>query len=519
MPPKARSVIEILGRAVEWRERACVLRLQQLLLIGCVWVLGFGWGLHGQALAQAGTPKSVFDTVISRNKVPPSEPAAEALQEADKPDPVARSRGGDNRAKTEAAAKESAKARLVAPATGSDTPRAGGETGPRAAMATTAPAAVVKSVGVSGDGKRSRFQVAMSRGVRAEIFTLANPYRVIVDLPDVTFALAEGTGRKGAGLISAFRYGLFAERKGRIVLDASAPVRISTAKMTPARQGGVVLLVELDAISAAEFGAGTGASAASAPPKPAIFDDGLPAKPKSAKPMIVIDPGHGGIDPGAIGVDNISEKSVVLAVAQKMRRRLEATGRYRVELTRTTDVFVALDQRVKISHEAGADLFVSLHADSIAAEAYSGMVRGASVYTLSERASDEKARMKAEKENASDALAGLDNSALDDANSEVRNILMDLMKRETSNFSTDFSNILVARLRGQVTLTREPQRAAAFKVLKQTHAPSVLVELGYISNTADAALMRQPDWQGKLAQTIVGAVDAFFDKRTARSAP
>lgn len=503
--------------------RARVLRLQQLLLIG----FAFAWGMAGaadQASAQVGKPKSVFDTVITRNKAPPSEAAAEASSDTEKPSGAAQSRVGDGKSKNEGRAKEpankdSAKAQLAAPAAGPDDTTAGVETDASAAKAGPAAAAVVKSASVSGDGKRSRFQIAMSRGVRAEIFTLANPYRVIVDLPDVSFELAEGAGRKGAGLISAFRYGLFAERKGRIVLDATSPVRISTAKMTATGHGGVMLHVELDAISAAEFGSGTGASAAAAPPKPAIFDDGMPAKPKSAKPMIVIDPGHGGIDPGAIGVDNISEKTLVLAIAQKIRRRLESTGRYRVEMTRSTDVFVALDQRVAMSREAGADLFVSLHADSIAAEAYAAMVRGASIYTLSERATDEKARLKAEKENASDALAGLDNSALDDANSEVRSILMDLMKRETSNFSTDFSNILVSRLRGQVALTRDPQRAAAFKVLKQSHAPSVLVELGYMSNTADAALMRQPDWQGKVAQTIVGAVDAFFDKRTARSAP
>lgn len=499
MPSKAISPTRIRRRGMNRLGCLRVLNLQHMLLIGFACSSSVD-GALGQALAQNGEPKSIFDTVISRNKAPSMEHSAGPASEVSEPGGVGGPKAGEGIPKAPASVDQPSKARLAAPAAGSAT-------------------AVVRKASVSGDALRSRFQLALSQGVRAEIFTLANPYRVIVDLPDVSFELAEGTGRKGGGLVSAFRYGLFAERKGRIVLDATAPVRIATAKMTATRQGGVVLHIELDAISVAEFGAGTGASAAAALPKPAIFDDGLPTKTKSAKPLIVIDPGHGGIDPGAVGVDNISEKSVVLAVGHKIRRRLEATGRYRVELTRSTDVFVALDQRVKISRDAGADLFVSLHADSIAAEAYSGVVRGASIYTLSERATDEKARLKAEKENASDALAGIDNSALDDANSEVRSILMDLMKRETSNFSTDFSNILVARLRGQVVLTREPQRAAAFKVLKQTHAPAVLIELGYMSNSSDSALMRQPDWQGKVAQAIVRAVDAFFDKRTAGSAP
>ena len=208
----------------------------------------------------------------------------------------------------------------------------------------------------------------------------------------------------------------------------------------------------------------------------------------------------------------------MLEVARRVERRLRATGRYRVALTRDRDVFLSLDQRVNVSAEAGADLFVSLHADSLASKEYATQVRGATVYTLSERASDEQARLMAEKENASDQAAGIDSGALSAENEAVRSILYDLMKRETSNFSTDFSNLLVSRLRKAVSVSRDPQRSAAFRVLKQARAPSVLIELGFLSNDADARLMREAEWQGKVAQSIVAAIDAFFDKRTARTA-
>ena len=387
--------------------------------------------------------------------------------------------------------------------------------------ATDAPSVTVPAVRVEGDRTRTRIIVSMSQGVRAEVFTLANPYRVVIDLPDAAFTLPDGTGRTGAGLIAAFRYGLFAERKSRIVLDAADPVRIEEAKMTASGKGGAVdLTIALAPTSAAAFGSGTGAgidlgAAGNTASKPPVFED-AGAKPASARPVVLIDPGHGGIDPGALGASNLLEKVVVLAVAQKIKRRLDALDRYDVRLTRTGDVFVSLDQRVKLSREAGADLFVSLHADSIASKTYAPVVRGASVYTLSEQASDEQARLMAEKENSSDLLAGIDLNANREGD-EVRSILIDLMKRETANFSADFSRMLTGSMKKAVSLSREPQRSAAFKVLRQTHAPSVLIELGFMSNEADETLMRQSDWQSKVAQSIASAIESFFDKRTARA--
>jgi N-acetylmuramoyl-L-alanine amidase len=230
--------------------------------------------------------------------------------------------------------------------------------------------------------------------------------------------------------------------------------------------------------------------------------------------VVVIDPGHGGIDPGAVGPSDLLEKSVVLSVGLEIRKQLLATGRYDVRMTRTKDVFVSLDQRLKIVRQADADLFISLHADSIEQKSFAQSVRGATVYTLSERASDEQARLMAEKENASDLLAGIA-AGEDTSGDQVKSILIDLMKRETSNFSMSFSNLLLSNLRKSVSLSRDPQRAAAFKVLKQTQSPAVLLEMGYMSHEEDEKLLSSAAWQQRLAQSVRDAVSAFFASQTA----
>lgn len=376
---------------------------------------------------------------------------------------------------------------------------------------------------LSGDHARTSFRLELSVGVPAEIYTLANPYRVIVDLPDVEFRLPDGAGQESLGLVRAFRYGQFAEGKARVVLDITGPVRIERAAMTAATGAkGVVFTFDMVPTDPASFGVGTGAGKAAesedtAPAAPA--DPATPATPAASdKRVIMIDPGHGGIDGGAVSASNLLEKDIVLAVGKELSVQLAATGRYDVRMTRATDVFVSLDQRVKLSATQNVDLFISLHADSLAAEDGAGYVRGATIYTLSERASDEQARLMAEKENASDLVAGI-NVVDGDANDEVRSILFDLMKRETANFSADFSNVLVRKLKPASVLSRAPQRAAAFKVLKQTHAPSVLIELGYLSHPEDEKLLKSTAWRKKISASITAAVDSYFAKRTAGSPP
>lgn len=361
------------------------------------------------------------------------------------------------------------------------------------------------------------FTVGLSQGVTAEVFTLANPYRVVVDMPEVAFRLPDGTGRTGRGLVKAFRYGLFSADKGRIVLDITEPARIVSARL---QDDGAEMQLEirLAAISAEEFGRGTGPVVKEAPAELEEADQAPQEpldKPPPARPVIVIDPGHGGIDPGAVGVDNLLEKDVVLGVAKALRAALKRSGSFDVHLTRSRDVFLSLSRRVEVSREHKADLFVSLHADSVPDISSPEKISGASVYTLSHRASDALARKMAEKENASDVLAGIATEE-SQGGSDVRSILFDLMRREASNFSTEFSNVLLRQLRRDVSLSRGPKRSAAFKVLKQSHAPSVLIELGYMSNPDDVVLMRTEKWRLKIAGSIARAVTRYFEKRQAR---
>ncbi|MCC6716489.1 MAG: N-acetylmuramoyl-L-alanine amidase [Acetobacteraceae bacterium] len=220
-------------------------------------------------------------------------------------------------------------------------------------------------------------------------------------------------------------------------------------------------------------------------------------------PMVVLDPGHGGKDPGAIGISGTYEKHVALAAAQELRRQLLATRRYRVELTRGRDVFIALERRVAIARRRGAALFVSMHADAMPDPG----VRGASVYTLNETASDGQTAALAQRENASDRF-GTPN--FQDTPPEVARILVSLVRQETRTGSARMANSVVASLGREVKLLPNPARHASFMVLKAADIPSVLVELGFMSNRADEADLRRPAHRSKLARAMARAVDAYF---------
>ncbi|CAK0742790.1 N-acetylmuramoyl-L-alanine amidase [Azospirillaceae bacterium] len=230
---------------------------------------------------------------------------------------------------------------------------------------------------------------------------------------------------------------------------------------------------------------------------------------QNVKRMVVVDAGHGGEDPGAISANGGYEKDITLAVSREMRRLLERTGRYRVVLTRDSDVFIRLRDRVSRAREVNADLFISLHADSIA----NPNMHGLSIYSLSDKASDREAEMMAQRENRADAIGGIDLSTESD---EVATILIDLAQRDTMNHSRRFASLAIRELGRSFKLIPRPHRSAGFAVLTAPDVPSVLIEMGYLSNSQDLAILTQPVQRENLATTIVHSVDQYFIWLTGR---
>ncbi len=368
--------------------------------------------------------------------------------------------------------------------------------------------------GIAGDANRTVLSFDLANPTEAVARSVSNPPRIIIDIPEIEFRLPPGTGQTGHGLVTAFRYGLIAAGKSRIVIDTATTARVDRAEIVLTEAAGVFRLeIEMSPISAGALAAMELVEATHAL-RPTIPETHA-SEPRAGlpdKPVIVVDAGHGGIDSGAIG-SQVEEKELVLRVARRIGDALQSTRRYDVVMTRTSDVFLSLDERVAISQRHNADLFISVHADSLASRELAQSVRGATVYTLSEQASDDLSRRKADKENAVDLLAGLPVTTVGDE--QVRSILLDLMRRESHNFSFDFRRTLVDELRSRILLSRDGMRSAPFKVLRQPSSPAVLVELGYISNQEDERIMLSPDWQGRVAAAVARAVGAHFQRRQA----
>lgn len=367
-------------------------------------------------------------------------------------------------------------------------------------------------VTISGDNRRTRITVELTAASTVAAFRLAKPWRVVVDMPDTGLARPVDAAIPAVGLVTGLRAGLFAERKMRVVVDTTGPVAIETSQVIPASGTSAPRLeLVLTPTTAAELRA---SELASAVQSFAAIPEEAPPQPSNkhrAKPIIVIDAGHGGIDPGAQGVAT-TEKDIVLTVARETGRLLSAGKRYELIMTRTSDVFVSLDQRVEISRKHHADLFLSIHADSLDSKTYAQTVRGATVYTLAEKATDAGTAARAAKENSSDLLAGLDVAKVE-ADENVRDILLDLMRRESSNFSADFRKLLVGEMKSRLTLARDPYRSGPFRVLRQPGSPAVLIELGFLSNSDDEKQMGSQAWQRGVAEAITRAVDNYFKKR------
>jgi N-acetylmuramoyl-L-alanine amidase len=375
-------------------------------------------------------------------------------------------------------------------------------------------ATVANNARVAGDRERTRFIADLSKKVDVHVFALGNPYRVIVDAPDVNFQMPDGIGKEKRGLVTAYRYGLFAPGKSRIVIDVSGPFLIDKAFVLEPRDDQPARLV-VDLVPTDEKTFQTKLKETK-PPQPASEGPAVipqaPPRAPDAEPVVVLDPGHGGIDPGT-NPNGVSEKEVVLAFAKVLKAKLAATGRYEVYLTREDDTFVPLRERVEFAQEKGAGLFLSIHADYFPDR--TEKTTGATVYTLSEQASDEEAKELAAKENFSDALAGIE--LPNDSDEVVANILIDLAQRETQNRSTLFARSIVGELASRSALHTRRLRSAGFRVLKAPDVPSVLLELGFLSNPDDEKRLTSDAWRDRIADGVVGSIDGYFAKRVARS--
>ena len=379
---------------------------------------------------------------------------------------------------------------------------------------------IVSDARLAGDAKQTRFVLDLDKTIRFHAFVLADPYRVVMDIPQVSFQLPAGTGIAGRGLVKAFRYGLVMPGGSRIVFDLSGPAKISNSYVLEAANGQPPRLVlELEEVDRTTF---VQSLAPESRPelRPAIADANaaLPAAavtpPKAtaaadSRPVVVIDPGHGGIDNGT-QAGSESEKSLVLGFGLALRDRIEKSGKYRVVMTRTDDTFIPLADRVRIARNHSAALFVSIHADAL--PRHEGDAQGATIYTLSDRASDAEAERLAEAENKADAIGGVN---LTEEPVEVADILIDLAQRETRTFSNRFARLLMGEMKSTVRMHKHPLKSAGFKVLKAPDVPSVLIELGYVSNKGDLEHMVSENWRNQTVGSMAQAIDVFLAKRLA----
>ena len=357
---------------------------------------------------------------------------------------------------------------------------------------------------IEQSGETVRLTMMLSSSVAVETWVQAASDRVIVELPSTNFQ-NQPSAKRSAGFVSGYRFGLFTADKARIIIDLSHPAVIARADVKTVRGGFGQLTIELKKATRTDFLAEASKAPKPAPAVPAT----APAKAAGeTRRTIVIDPGHGGIDPGAT-VASIAEKAVVLAFGKALKEQLEAYGGYRVVMTRDDDRFVSLGDRVQIGRGEQADLFISIHADSLT---QAQEVRGATVYTRSERATDAEAARLAAKENEADAAAGLETS---EEVQDVAGILMDLARRETRTFTGVFARNLVEKLGGSIKMHKIPLRSARFWVLSAPDVPSVLIELGYMSSPKDAELLNSPEWRSKAVTAVSAAIGDYFARERA----
>jgi N-acetylmuramoyl-L-alanine amidase len=393
-----------------------------------------------------------------------------------------------------------------------------------------APVAKAPEATLGGDVTRTRFLIGLPKQVEYQVFSLSNPNRVIVDIAETALRLPPQPEENIAvGLVRSFNAGRSAPGKSRVVIEVIRPVVVEGAKIVPAEDGkGHRLALDIVPVAAAHKAekkpvqtvslSSLGAGDVQPPlPMPALRPDEAAAR--SFKPIIVIDPGHGGHDSGAMK-NGAVEKNVVLAFSLKLKEKLEKTGRYKVLMTRDKDVFVELDKRVDYAEEHKANLFIAVHAD------YAGgnsKARGATIYSLRESVAN--ALQRSAKGEASSAVLTKDEvntmkkASVDNDLSAVKRILADLAGRDldmTQERTSVFTRSVIEYMGASTELRAKPDQQAAFRVLKTAQFPSVLIELAYVTNKEDAELLQSDTWREKVSDSIMTAVDNYFGNQIAR---
>ncbi|GAA4180819.1 N-acetylmuramoyl-L-alanine amidase [Shinella granuli] len=377
---------------------------------------------------------------------------------------------------------------------------------PALAVSASAAPLLAFSARIAGDDARTRLIIDFDRKPDFKVHYVANPYRVLIDLPETDFGV-KAEELEARGIFSDIRYGTMAAGRSRIVLTASRPVGVVLAEVQEEEGAASYRLVVDTAIvtdqafqglmekqSWQEAAASPGAEQASVM---------LPGSRADGPFVIAVDAGHGGIDNGARGaVTKTEEKHVTLAFARQLTEALNALPGTRAILTRDKDEFLSLSQRVQLARNEGANLLISIHADTLKQKD----IRGATVYTISDKASDSLAASLAERENLSDQIAGI---SFVDEPAEVADILLDLTRRETQAFSINLAQSVVSNFKDQVLLINNPHRHAGFRVLTAPDVPSILLELGFMSNKDDEQLLIDPAWQKKVAGLVARAVEQY----------
>lgn len=391
--------------------------------------------------------------------------------------------------------------------------------------------------------RRTRFHVGLSRTVAYEVFALSNPNRVIIEVAEVKLRLPVHPKDQPIGLVKSFRAGLSAADQTRIVINVTEPVIVKSSRIVKgADGGGQQLVVEIEPFSPAVTAslaevaaprAGVSHAAAEKsdipPPTYSLGASGLqPPSPRPAvspevmaekafKPVIVIDPGHGGHDSGAMK-NGAVEKDVVLAFGKTLAEKLRATGRFKVLMTRDEDVFVPLGDRVSFAEKHGANLFIAVHCDYADT---GGKARGATIYSLRDSAAD-ALRRSTKGSIASSVLSRDEVRAVKEASgdvSAVEAILADLAGREvdaTRDRTSVFARAVIENMGASTNMRSDPDKQAGFRVLKTAQFPSILIELAYVTNKQDAANLQSDSWRDKVSDSILTAVDNYFSNTLAQ---